>query len=88
MKEVTREIRLDTIKNVQDFIAFTNTVEPDISIKSHRYIIDGKSIMGIFSLNLLEPITVTLHSSDAEIVQKFNEEMEKYILQEDELCMD
>jgi len=80
MEEATMKIRLDTIKKVQDFIAFTSTVEPDVSIKSHRYIIDGKSIMGIFSLNLMEPITVILHSDDIKIQQKFNEEMEKYIL--------
>ena len=36
----------------------------EIDLSSERYIVDAKSIMGIFSLDLLNPIGVTIHSDD------------------------
>jgi phosphotransferase system HPr-like phosphotransfer protein len=38
----------------------------DIDLISGRYVVDGKSIMGIFSLDLLQPITVRTESDNAD----------------------
>ncbi len=64
MKSV--QIRLSTIADVRDFVNIVSTHEADIDLKSGRYIVDGKSMMGIFSLDLLSPITLTAHTDDTD----------------------
>ncbi len=60
------EIRLSTIQDVQGFVNVVNRYDIDVDLASGRYIVDAKSIMGIFSLDLLKPITLTAHSDDTE----------------------
>ena len=60
------EIRLSTIADVRDFVNAVAKSDIDVDLKSGRYIVDGKSIMGIFSLDLLSPITLTAHSDDTD----------------------
>ena len=64
MKNVS--IRLATIADVQEFVSIVAKSELDIDLKSGRYVVDAKSILGIFSLNLLEPIEMTVHSDDTD----------------------
>ncbi len=58
-------IRLNTVSDIRDFVNLCGRVEYDIDLKSGRYIVDGKSIMGIFSLDLMSPIELTAHTDDA-----------------------
>ena len=60
------EIRLSTIADVRDFVNAVAKSDIDVDLKSGRYVVDGKSIMGIFSLDLLSPITLTAHSDDTD----------------------
>ena len=62
----TVEIRLSTIADVRDFVNIVSATDIDIDLSSGRYIVDGKSIMGIFSLDLLSPIKLTVHSDNAD----------------------
>lgn len=64
MKSV--KIRLSTIADVRDFVNILAKTEIDIDLCSGRYVVDGKSIMGIFSLDLLSPITLNAHSDDTD----------------------
>ncbi len=64
MKSV--KIRLSTIADVRDFVNIVAKSDVDIDLASGRYVVDGKSIMGIFSLDLLSPITLTAHSDDTD----------------------
>ena len=64
MKSV--KIRLSTIADVRDFVNIVAASDIDIDLASGRYLVDGKSIMGIFSLDLLSPITLTAHSDDTD----------------------
>ncbi len=64
MKNVS--IRLATIADVQDFVSIVAKSDMDIDLKSGRYVVDAKSILGIFSLNLLEPIEMTVHSDNTD----------------------
>lgn len=72
MKEL--QIRLSTIADVRDFVAMVTAYVGDVDLISGRYTVDGKSIMGIFSLDLLAPITVRINSGDAD---KLAEELAK-----------
>lgn len=54
---------LKSIQDVKDFVRIVNDFPFDIDLSSGRYIVDAKSIMGIFSLDLTKPILVDSHSS-------------------------
>lgn len=64
MKKVT--IKLETIQDVREFVNIMSTQTVDIDLCSGRYVVDAKSIMGIFSLDLLKPIEMTIYSDDCD----------------------
>lgn len=61
----TTYIRLSTIQDVRNFVEIVCTSDIEIDLSSGRYVVDAKSIMGIFSLDLLNPILLTAHTDDA-----------------------
>jgi len=63
MKSVN--IMLKSINDVKDFVNIANKYDCDIDLTSGRYVVDAKSIMGIFSLDLSKPIKVEIHSNDS-----------------------
>ena len=77
MREV--KIFLGTIERVKDFVNEVSHLECDVDIVSGRYVIDAKSIMGIFSTDLSKPVNVRIHAQGAEaekalqVVQKYAE---------------
>lgn len=62
----TTTISLKTFGDVQEFVNILVGYGFDIDLVSGRYIVDAKSIMGIYSLDLTKPITLNAHSDDAE----------------------
>jgi len=58
----TVNILLDTVDKVKGFVNTVAPMEGDIDLVSDRYIVDAKSIMGIFSLDLGKPLKVSIHS--------------------------
>ena len=58
-------IMLKSINDVKEFVRIVNEFSYDVDLSSGRYIVDAKSIMGIFSLDLAKPIQVDVHGSDA-----------------------
>lgn len=61
----TFNISLNSIDSVKTFVNAVNKYSYDIDLSSGRYIVDAKSIMGIFSLDLAKPIKVEAHTDDA-----------------------
>lgn len=62
----TFNIMLKSINDVKDFVNIVNKYDFDVDLTSGRYIVDAKSIMGIFSLDLSKPIKVETHADNAE----------------------
>ena len=60
MKKVT--INLGSIDKVKSFVNDITKFDSDFDLVSGRYVIDAKSIMGIFSLELSKPIDLNIHS--------------------------
>lgn len=60
------QINLQSIDDVKAFVHLVNNYSFDVDLSSGRYIVDAKSIMGIFSLDLTAPIEVHIHSDDAD----------------------
>ena len=62
----TVQISLNSIDKVKSFVNDITKFDYDFDLVSGRYVIDAKSIMGIFSLDLMNPITMTAHSDDCD----------------------
>lgn len=60
----TLKISLDSIDKIKSFVNIVSGYPYDFDLSSGRYIVDAKSIMGILSLDLSEPIVLTIHASD------------------------
>jgi phosphotransferase system HPr-like phosphotransfer protein len=61
----TFNILLKSINDVKDFVNISNKYNFDIDLTSGRYIVDAKSIMGIFSLDLSKAIKVEVRSDNS-----------------------
>jgi len=61
----TVEVSLNSIDKVKSFVNDISKFDFDFDLVSGRYVIDAKSIMGIFSLDLSKPITLNIHVDDA-----------------------
>ena len=62
MKSV--EISLNSIDKVKSFVNEIAKFDSDFDLVSGRYVIDAKSIMGIFSLDLSKPIDLNIHADE------------------------
>ena len=60
----TVKISLNSIDKVKAFVNDVTKYDSDFDLVSGRYVIDAKSIMGIFSLDLSKPIDLNIHNED------------------------
>ena len=60
----TVKISLNSIDKVKSFVNDITKFDNDFDLVSGRYVIDAKSIMGIFSLDLSKPIDLSIHAED------------------------
>ena len=58
----TVQISLNSIDKVKSFVNDITKFEYDFDLVTGRYVIDAKSIMGIFSLDLSKPIDLNVHA--------------------------
>ena len=78
MEKNTCVIRLNSIEKVKDFVNRVSTFNCDVDIIYGRYVIDGTSIMGIFSLDLTNLVTAMIHTDDYDELKRFFEMMEDF----------
>jgi len=64
MKMKTVKISLNSIDKVKSFVNEITKFDNDFDLVSGRYVIDAKSIMGIFSLDLSKPINLNIHADE------------------------
>ena len=74
----TVKISLSSIDRVKSFVNDINRFDCDFDLVSGRYIIDAKSIMGIFSLDLSKPITLNIHAD--KNVEEIMEILQPYLV--------
>lgn len=63
----TLKISLNSIDKVKAFVNEISKFDCDFDLVSGRYVIDAKSIMGIFSLDLSKPINLNIHAEGADL---------------------
>ena len=75
----TVRISLNSIDKVKSFVNDLTKFDVDFDLVSGRYVIDAKSIMGIFSLDLSKPIDLNIHANDN--VDAIMETLKPYLIQ-------
>ena len=63
----TVSISLNSIDKVKAFVNDISKYDFDFDLVSGRYVIDAKSIMGIFSLDLSKPINLNVHAEGSSL---------------------
>ena len=71
------KIVLRDIQSIREFVSIVIMIDYEVDLVQGRYIIDAKSIMGIFALDTLSPITLIAHTEDASV---FFEKIDKFIV--------
>lgn len=70
---MTVNIRIDSVEKVKKFSSIICREDVNCELIQGAHILDGKSIMGIFSMDLKEPIQLKIHSENKEILNKLQE---------------
>jgi phosphotransferase system HPr-like phosphotransfer protein len=60
----TATIRLSLVENVNKFVNIVARYPFEMDLRAGRHVVDAKSILGIFSLDLSRPITLEIYSDD------------------------
>lgn len=75
------KIKIETVEKIKKFIEIVNTFHSDIDVKKDHYILDAKSIMGIYSLDLSKPIYVFINTDNINEEQDFKEKMKEFVIE-------
>ena len=76
----TVQISLNSIDKVKSFVNDLTKYDYDFDLVSGRYVIDAKSIMGIFSLDLSKPIDLNIHAETESSVEEILNVLAPYII--------
>ncbi len=74
------QISLQMATQVKKFVSIVQNYSFEIDLRSDRYVVDAKSILGIFSLDLSKPINVEIHAGENEKAEcdKLIEELKQF----------
>lgn len=70
-------VKLNEIDKVKAFVNTVSKYPFDVEIRSGRYVIDAKSIMGVFSIDLSKPVRVCVNNDDENALNKLEKELRK-----------
>lgn len=79
------EIKLNTIEKVKKFTSVIGTFENDIDIMLGRYVINAKSVIAIFSLDLTKVLKVIIHDATIHDVSRLEEVLKEFRVDEDKI---
>ena len=60
------QLTLNSINSVKHFVDVSTAQSFEIDVISGRYVVDGKSILALFSIDLNHPVEVICHAEDEE----------------------
>ncbi len=73
------KIKLNTIENVNELVNICNKYENcAIDVRQGNRIINGRSILGIFSLSLLECLLVSIETKELYLKEDFYNDIKKW----------
>ena len=71
-------ILLNTVEKIKEFVSITTKYNCDFDIASGRYVVDGKSIMGIFALDVSKPHTLSVITEDQRLLAQIRDEISRF----------
>ena len=78
----TVKISLNSIDKVKSFVNDITKFDYDFDLVSGRYVIDAKSIMGIFSVDLSRELVLKISSDDVEECKEIREKLKAFIVED------
>ena len=75
---ITKSKFANNIETLKNFISDISKFESNIDAVRGRYVIDAKSIMGMFSIDLSQSVDILIYSDNERELKKFEEVMKKY----------
>lgn len=81
-KEISEmcKVMLNSIDKVKRFVNITSRVDGDVFLQSGRYIIDAKSIMGIFSIDLTKPLEMSFEKCSDEERDNYLKRIQEFVM--------
>lgn len=76
---VVSKVSLTNIDTVKSFVNITTKFDTDIDLAEGRFVVDAKSILGIFSIDLSQPIELRIHT-DGEEANEILRQLEDYLV--------
>jgi phosphotransferase system HPr-like phosphotransfer protein len=70
-------INLPSVNSVQKFVATVSKLEGDFDFQSGNYILDARSLMGIFTLDLTKPVKLNVQNDTEETMQALSSFLEE-----------
>lgn len=77
MQEVM--IKLDSIDSVKQFVKILTNYDEEFEVISNKYVVDAKSILGIFSIDLSQPVLLRIHA-EGEKKESILNEIQQYLV--------
>lgn len=75
------QINLNSIEKVKSFVNEITKFEAEFDLVSGRYVIDAKSIMGIFSLDISKPIDLNIHADTETETNEILDAIRPYVVE-------
>lgn len=76
-----KTLLLDNLDKVRQFSAIASSKDYDIELSSGKYIVNAKSIVGIFSLDLTKPVVMTAH---CQLMAELSKQIEPFVYRGEE----
>lgn len=74
-------VNLDSINRIKRFVEIIIKSKIDAELVSGRYVVDAKSIMGIFSLDLIHPLQLNIFTETKEEFEEISNKLKDFIVE-------
>lgn len=68
-------IKISLIEDIKRFISIVDSIECDIDLVKGSVIVDAKSLMGVFIIDVSQPTKIVIHSEEESLLDNFKEWM-------------
>lgn len=75
----TVNIKINDVSKVKNFVNINSKFDCDLDLIAGKYVIDAKSIMGVFSIDLSKVLQLNIQSDDEDTINEYLEAIDKYI---------
>ena len=66
-------VKIGLTEDIKKFISIVDSIECDIDLVKGSVIVDAKSLMGVFIINISQPTKIVIHSDVESLLDKFKE---------------